>query len=454
MGTRDFVVKKIGLPVAERIKGWPVSSYLSELNKSQWWTPAQLTELQNDKLRRLVKHAYETVEFYREIFDSVSLTPSDIKCAQDLPKVPIINKALLKTNYPAKTISSEYDANELNVMASSGSTGEPFQFLMSDSEKAWKWASIARFWGWGGYELGDKYVNITRTPHRAFRNGWLHRLEEAFSGMLAIDSFELFEGNAEKYARQILDFKPKMLRGHCSALHYLAQVLHDTEQKLQFQSVFTTGEKLYDFQREVMESVYGCRVHDHYGGESMEIACQCDHGKSYHINAENVIVEVVDAQGNPCTPGVRGELVITDLNQYSMPFIRYNIQDVGVLSSSLCSCGRGLPLLDEISGRVTDFAVTPSGKPVLMLVFTGMFLAMPVEVKAFQIVQEKIDLFNINIVPGIDFESVRDKILHQAHDYLGDDVTVNIVIVDKIPLTAGGKRRLFVSKCSSQPEGI
>ena len=450
---RTFLAKRIGVPIAEKIRGWPVSHLLSELEESQWLTPQQIREVQDRKLAALVDHAYSTVPFYRQMFDKRGLKPENVRSVDDLAKLPIVTKEVIKDNMD-QIVSDRFDRSELVLLGSSGSTGEPFMLYISDEEKALKWAGLLRFWKWAGFELGDRYVNVTGFPHGAFKGKGLWRfLEQSFSGMLALNALELVEGDADQYARRIAAFRPKMLRGYSSSLHYLAQIFRNVGAKLSVGCACTTGETLFPFQRELMESCFGCKVYDGYGGEAMEVAGQCGFGNTYHVNAESIIVEIVDADGNRCQPNQAGQVVLTDLNHYSMPFIRYNIQDVAAASDRRCECGRGLPVIEDISGRLTDVGVTPSGKSLIVHFFTGLFENYAAEVEAFQAVQETADHLVLTIVPGKGLDQVEDQILRRTQDYVGQDVHVEIRRQDSIALGPGGKRRLFISRSGVKAAG-
>jgi phenylacetate-CoA ligase len=450
----SFLVKRIGLPIAEQLRGMHVSKYLGELLRTQWLSSDELRHLQNAKLARLIDHAYRTVPLYREIMDRGGLCPADITCVEDLPKLPILTKEIIRANYPDKTISSAFDASKLIVMTSSGSTGEPFRYSITNDEKAVKWAGLYRFWNWAGYEMGDRIVNLTAFPPRAFKGSKvIGFLESRFSGILGLPANELYKDNADEFVAKIAAFRPKTIRGYASSLYYLAEAMSEKGVKMDVNSVCTTGETLFDFQRELMESFYGCRVYDGYGGEGMEIAGQCGEDPGYHISAESVILETVGPDGKVCEPGVEGQVVLTDLNHYSMPFIRYNIQDMAVRSDRVCSCGRGLPMLDKLSGRLTDIGVSPSGKSIHVHFFTALFMRIAPRVTSFQIVQERPDLIVVTVVPGEGFDQAREEIVSTTQGYVGADVQVELVIVDEIPPTSGGKRRLFISKCGIRAAG-
>jgi len=445
----SFLVRHVGLPIAEKLKGWPIRRYLRELEESQWWPPEQLRQLQNEKLARLVEHSYATVPFYREVFDSRGLRPEDVRTVDDLVKLPIVTKAEIRENFPDRIVSEAFKNTKLVTLTSSGSTGEPFRYYLSEDEKARKWAGLFRFWTWAGFRLGDRYAVLGARPYRAFQEGFLSFLEAKFSGVLNIPAFDMYEGAVGEYVRKLVKFRPLMLRGYSSCLHFLAETVKRQGINISLKAVCSTGETLFDFQRELIESVFKCKVYDAYGGEGMETAGQCDVG-TYHINAEGVYVEIVDDQGSRLPPGASGQIVLTDLNHYSMPFIRYNIQDMGILSDKRCACGRGLPVFEKILGRLADIGVTPSGKAIVVEAFHVIFMKHVDAAASFQVVQERPDLVVLNIVPGPRFEELRSAVMHAMQETVGDDVTVQLEVVDRIPPLKSGKRRTFISKCGIQ----
>lgn len=451
----SFIVKHVGIPIAETIARMPVSKHLRELLRTQWLSLDDIRMMQERRLASVIEHCYNTVPLYRRFMDERSLTPEDIRSVEDLVKLPILTKEIIRANYPELVISSSFRPSQLIETTSSGSTGEPFKFVLSKEEKARKWAGLYRFWAWAGYELGDRIVSITAFPPRAFKKASLLRyLETRYSGILGLYATELSADNVKSFIETISRFTPKVIRGYSSTLHYLAQSLTERGVKLQVSAACTTGETIHDFQRELIEAAFGCKVYDGYGGEGMEIAGQCGHDKNYHINAEDVIVEILDEDGRPCEPGVEGQVVLTDLNRYSMPLIRYNIQDLAALSGKQCVCGRGLPMLERISGRLTDVGVTPSGKLISSYLFSILFRELVPRVKQFQVVQEKRDHLVVYIVPGDGFQEVSEYVRSSIRERVGSEVSIDIKTVEEIPVAPSGKRRLFISKCGIKPVGL
>jgi len=448
MGAYEFVVKK-AMPLAEVIKGWPVSRYIADLEESQWWSPQQLKEMQNEKLRKMVKHAYENVQHYREVFDECGLTPDDIKSMDDLPKLPILTKDTVRAKFPDGITSRIHDRRSLIVGKSSGSTGEPLRYFLTGPEKAFKWACLYRMWRWAGYDFGRRYVNFTVLAQLAFRGvPGLEWLERKITRALILQAKEMNAKNVGDFVRRIADFHPVVIKGHPSTCYYMARYM--AEHDLRFSGVHGTicnGETLVPYVRELISDRFGCGVWDTYGSEGIETAAQCSPTSYHHVTAEAVITEVCDERGEPVPYGTEGRLVVTALDKWAMPFIRYDTQDMASMTDQTCSCGRGLPLLSSVKGRMVDMGLSPSGKLLSVYAFTPLFAITP-GIDAWQVVQESAGELVVKIQPATSFDkSVVQSIEKEIKDYVGDDVEVTIQLVDEIPLTSGGKRRFFISKC-------
>ena len=402
------------MPVVGKLIGWPVSAKLRELNRSQWLSAQEIHALQSEKLVKLVHHAYATVPFYKRVFDEYGVSPDDIRSIDDHSKLPILTKEIIRANYPGSMVSSAFDIRKLTEKATSGSTGEPFKFVMSGEEKAYKWASLFRFWGWAGWQPGDKSVILSALPLGALKANRLGKaLEQTFSGMRQLSTYLVDRETAIDYVKIIRDYSPAMVRGYASTLHHLAEIAQQEGIEAHVGAVCTTGETLFNFQRQLIEKVFNCRLYDAYGGDSAEIAGQCEHG-NYHINAESCFVEIVDEDGKPVPPNTMGQVVITDLNSFSMPFIRYNLLDVAEHSASECPCGRHLPILKRIYGRLTDVGITPSGRAIIAHHFTFLMTKYEGAVLGFQVTQKAPDKFLVMLVKGQAFDARLAGVLRQG----------------------------------------
>ena len=327
------------------------------LAQSQWYDEERLLEYQCQRLRHLLKHCYENVPYYTEIFDKNRLKPDDIKTIEDLKLLPILTKECVRNNFN-KLMAKKVKKFDPIVSHTSGSTGTALEFYLDRDTNILEFATIWRFWNWTGYRFGDKFADLRGRVIQG-KKPWMidYRLRS-----LNLSSFRLTRDVVKDYATQLRKFKPKIIRGYPSSISLFAKWLQeDGIDDIQPVAVVTSAETLLAPQRQDIEEVFNCKVYDWYGiMERVAAIGQCEYG-NYHINSEYGIVEILDENGNPVQNGERGEIIATSLHNHAMPFIRYRTNDLAVADDDgkKCECGRGLPLVKSIFGRVEDFVVTP-----------------------------------------------------------------------------------------------
>jgi len=268
-----------------------------------------------------------------------------------------------------------------------------------------------------------------------------------------LPAFEMSQARLDAFVERIRRRRPRMLFGYPSALAKIAQ--HAEARRVAMDDLgirvaFVTSERLYDEQRERIARVFGCPVANGYGSRDAGfIAHECPSG-GMHLTAEDVIVEIVDADGGVLPPGEAGEIVVTHLATRDFPFVRYRTGDRAVLDDRVCACGRGLPLLREIQGRATDFVRASDGTVMhgLALIYTLRDIA---GIAAFKIVQESLELTRVLLVPGAgcDVAAARARIEREFRARLGAGVRVEVQVVDVIAAEASGKYRYVVSKVAA-----
>ena len=236
------------------------------------------------------------------------------------------------------------------------------------------------------------------------------------------------------------------MRTYPSTAYYIAKRMNELGMHVHIPAILTTGETLSDYTRETIEVAFApAKVFDDYGGDGMQIAADCEYHNGMHINSESVFVEVV-RDGKRVPEGELGEIVLTNLEATATAFIRYNIQDVGSLDFSSCSCGRGLPRFSQLEGRLTDMFATADGHWLTFSQFT-VVLKRITSIQTYQIIQKELDLILIKLKVDDDFsEADRQTIIDKCRHVLGSDNRLEIEIVDEIPPTPSGKRRFFISE--------
>ena len=448
----DLIARHILGPLADFSRGPKIRRYVNDLEKSQWWPRDKLLELQNDRLRNLVRYAYDKVPYYRRIFDQRGLKPGDVQSSIDLVKLPVLTKKLIRENFD-QLIAGGFPPNEMLLLRTGGSTGEPLVFYTTTEDQSnLAYAKVRRALGWWGYSPGDKRVTIQLArPYRSPMGKLRRSLERAktFVAWQSAQELPLFFEKLEK-------FQPEFISAYPSFIYLLARFAEKQGWTgLRPKAIITHSEQLYDFQRELFKKVFQCEIYSHYESFEMnEIAAECPSHSGYHIAAESVIVEIVNNEGKPVPPGEEGRVLITNLHNYAMPFIRYDIGDLGAISEKVCGCGRRLPLLTKLNGRVMDFLLTRKGKKIPG---TSFMVPQVVEsfttegVEEFQIIQESYEEVIVKAVltKGHQREhkdTLIKKITDEYKGILGEDMGITVEFVDQIPTTREGKRRVVISK--------
>ena len=430
----------------EFFKGTKIQKYLRWLEKTQWWKPKELEELQNKKLRALVKHAYENVPYYHRLFRRIGLKPEDIKTKEDLTKLPILTKDTIRKNL-SQLLAKNIPKFKLMEMHSSGSTGEPLKYYIDKESYSYGWAQTFRCWGWAGYKIGDPYIKVSLNPRASF----VKKLQDKLINCTYIyASADISKESFKNYLKIMEKAKPKIIRGYASSMYIFAKFMEELDLNFNhnLNAIMTTGETLFPHYRKLIESAFNTEVYDGYGGESTPVAFECEN-HSYHLCNETVIVEFL-RDGQQVSTGELGEIIITNLDNYVMPFIRYKVGDVGRPSEDRCSCGRGLSVMESIEGRDTDIVVTPKGGFLVVHFFTILFEYIE-GVEQFQVIQERIDRLRIKIVKNEKFTDADLRhIITWIKKHAGEEMEVNVEFVDSIPPTKSGKRRFVISKVADK----
>lgn len=435
------VFRSVIFPALEFYSGTNIQHHLAELRKSQWWTKTQIEEHQTKKLRALILHAYDNVPYYHRIFSENGLTPDDIKTKDDLKKIPVLTKDQIRKNLPDLLAKNIRESERIEVH-SSGSTGEPVKFFTDKKSYSAEWAQTFRCWEWAGYKVGDPYVKLSLNPRNSLRK----RIQDIFLNCRYIYATGITEQSIIHEIEKIQKFNPKIIRNYASHMYTIAKLMEKTNIQYKGAAIATTGSTLYPHYRQVIEKQFNCKVFDAYGGEGTAVAFECEQHNGLHICDEDVIAEFLK-NGEPVDSGEKGRIVFTNLNNYAMPFIRYDIKDIGIYSDELCPCGRALSLMKSVEGRDSDIIMTPSGDFIVVEFFVILFEYIQ-GVDQFQVTQERIDHLTIKIVKNQYFiDTDLTHIQNEIQKRVGADVDIEIKFVPDIPLSGrSGKRRFVISQ--------
>jgi len=444
------VFQNIIFPTMEFSKGTTIGSYLRELDRSQWLKPEEIRALQQKKLRGLIRHSYDNIPYYRNVFRARQLTPDDIRTQEDLQKLPFLTKQVIRENFQ-DLIDPSLTGKTAFVNHTSGSTGEPLKYYISLDGISISWASGYRGWGWGGYRLGDKRATLALGSSQQMNLSMGKKVRFMLERNLALTIMNMTEERMQSYAGQIRSFRPEFLRGYPSAFYVFAQYLRRQGiEDIRPKAVFTTAETLYPHQRKQIEETFGCSILDTYGcRDGGANAMQCGEHDGYHVGAEQCILEVMKG-GQPAGTGEWGEIVTTDLHNYVMPFIRYRTGDVAETTDDTCACGRGLPLLKKIQGRLIGLVRDSHGNILSGLPLTDIFEFMEQSrhntVRQYQVIQDKNSDITVKVVRGDHYTEADDlRIVEDFKKHLGEGIRIRIEYVNDIPLTKNGKRLYVLS---------
>lgn len=419
------------------------------LSASQWWPREKLEEYKNARLQALLRHALGTVPYYREFAAQAGLDARTVSAA-DLPRFPLVDKPVMTARL-ADFRSDAVPAGRFHPNSTSGSTGTPFRFFTDTGSGQVRLANDLRVRMWTGWRIGERQALLW--GHRgdvAKRGDWFHRFRNEFSDrVLTLNAYDLGEPQMAHYQRLLMKHRPTLMVGYSSALTLLAQYVRRNSLPFpQLKGCISTAETLLPEQRQAIEAGFACPVLDHYGSREFgTISQQCRPGSAEHITVERVCVEVLDTAGRPAGPGEQGEIVVTDLDNYAMPFIRYRTADLGTLGAGPCDCGRGLPLLESVAGRVSEIIVGRNGKQY-STPGPWLFGADIPGIGQMQVVQETLEQITVRIVPNADWSDRSAATLVERMVSLLGDVRIAIDLTDHIPKSASGKYRFAISKVS------
>ena len=442
----DFLNRHMMHPLMARKGRSRHLEYLRYLEQTQFDPPEVIRARQLVALKVALKHAYETVPYYRAAWRKAGVHPSDVKSLADLDSFPILTKRDIR-RHEHSLISSAFDTSKLRLKRTSGSTGVPLNIRIDEPAVQWKSACTIRSDEWSGYRLGQRVAKVWGNPeYRHF--GLKGRLRNFFfDRAVYLDTLNLTYSRIAAFASQLRRHRPGLIFGHAHSLYLLACSLRKSKiDCIRPNGIISTAMLLHDWQRTVIEQVFDCPVTNRYGCEEVSlIASECGLHQGLHLNCDSVYMEVMKpTHGNEWA-------CVTDLSNRAMPLIRYQIGDVVVGSERTCRCGRGLPMLERIEGREADYVLTPSGSLISGISLTENFALLITGAAQVQIVQESLSLIRIRLVPDESFGDVSHRqIADLVEETFGSAVRYEVELVDAIPQEPSGKYCFCISKVARE----
>ena len=438
----DTLNRHVVLPLIARKRGSRHFEFLRYLERTQFDPPEVVRARQLGMLKATLRHAWETVPYYRQTWAAAGVRPDAVRTLADLAAFPVVTKTDVRTRAD-DFVSTAYDAAELRVKTTSGSTGVPLRIRTDEQAVQWKYACTLRADQWSGYRLGQRVAKVWGNPeYRQF--GLRGRVMNAVADRAVyLDTIGLTPDRIREFAAALHRHRPGLLFGHAHSLYLLAcQLKKAGVTDIRPRGIVSTAMPLHDWQRTVIEEVFGVPATNRYGCEEVSlIACECEQHNGLHVAAESVFTEVEPS----------GHLLVTDLSNFAMPLIRYRIGDVVTASDRPCPCGRGLPLLDRVEGRDADFVVTPAGGLISGISLTENFAVHIPGTAQVQIVQDELTHMRVRMVVDAGFtDGSRRKVADMVRELFGPEMRHDLEIVDLIPQEPSGKYRFCISHVAAE----
>ena len=464
-----FLLRKIVYPAYRALKRDDVLRKLKEMHRGQTLPADEIRAYQWCKLKRLLEHAATHVPYYRRLFGEIGAEPGDFKDLEDLKSFPLLRKSDIRNNLE-DLIAEGYPRGWLRHDETGGSTGVNLSFYIDRASMQARQACLVRMDEWLDIGIGDRTAMLWGVRFRGKKSGrWKAAARNWLTNIHIMSIYKMDAKSVAEYVHRLRRLHPKVIVGYPSALSHMAQVILNSGLEPPRPSVIlASGETGFDWQYSIIEQAFGAMVYNHYGScEFGPVARQCRSRQGLHLACERVLAEIIPTEGVPdsaadgqAARGVTdsgqseegpGELVITDLDNVGMPFIRYAIEDYGTLSWGKCECGLTMPVVGSVIGRTTDIVKAPNGN-YLGGTFWGHLLKEGVG--KFQVVQDEIDRIKITLIADSDFtDEVRQEALARIHQACGDRMRVEFELVDRIPTTKSGKHRYVISRVNPVDHG-
>jgi len=449
----------VGAPLYQLLSGrrpWTEYRWRREL---QWRPADELAALALARLRPLLRHAAAHVPYYRDLFGRVGFAPEDVGEVADLARLPLTGKADLRRGFPGAVIADNLPSHRRFHTETSGSTGRPFEFYADRADIDARLGSFMLFWEWAGAPPWAAVTQVVVSLRPAAtvdgHSAWMERARRVVLGhrMLRVSGLEASPEELAGRLSEIPERTDYLLWGLPSSIARIAAGLLAGGADLPRppRVIVASGESLLPTDRETMARAFRCPVVNHYSAyEMLHLAQSCpDDPALLHVDPTRAIARVVREDGREAATGESGRLVLTDLGNWVMPLVNYDIGD-WARRGPRCPCGRGFPTLETVEGRLGEVIRTPGGRSISPTIL-GWFLthvcqALP-DIWEFQAVQTAPDALVLLVVPTPCFtaETARRLAAALEAELLGGEMRVTVERVDRIPTEASGKRLVIRS---------
>ncbi len=423
-------------------KNEKIDTHVKEVDRIAHLPLRKIKEIQNEKLRKLISYSYENIPYYKKLFKSLGIKPGDIRSIKDLEKIPLLSKEIINKNRKSFKAPKRHDLMKRNT---SGSTTRKLYFyktpeaeMIHKAKKTWLYRQY-------GFSDCDRCLMIwndsiikpaEKSRYKSFKY-WL-------KNVMVIDGYTISEKESETLCRRISSFRPEAVFGFGLSIYHIARKMYEYGICIKPKFVCFTGEAMTDNEREFVEKVFRCPVYSEYGCmEIYLVAGECTH-KNLHMMTGNQVIEFTK-DGKDVGPGNIGEILITDLENYGFPIIRYQLGDFGTYTKKGCDCGLNLPVMASFVGRKNTLFFRPD-KTMVSPLLLKRHISKVTGIKEFKIVQPSQKKIEITLIKDKDFSEKRfNTALKKIKKVFGKNVEVSVKYSKGTLRLKNKKRVLFQS---------
>jgi phenylacetate-CoA ligase len=417
---------------------------LRELERSQWLPQETLRARQRERLQHILAYAAAHCPYYERLFRQSRFDPAHFEEAA-FARLPLLTKSLIRSSTD-ELLSRQFTRAQLGEHKTGGSTGVALTTYFDRDWLEIRTADALRSDQWAGAFHGMKVAALWGNPPLA-RSAKERLRRLLIDRFVFLDTIDLNQRSLGEFVSAWRRERPEVLFGHSHSLYMLARYLREEQiTDLRPRGIVSTSMMLVAHERSLIEQVFGCQVTDRYGCEEVGlIACECERHEGMHLDIEHLYIEFLREDGSAAAAGEEGAIVLTDLYNRGMPFIRYRIEDVGVWTQRSCSCGRGLPLMERVTGRVADYLKRRDGSLVAGVSLVERTLTAIAGIEQLQIVQPSRDEIVLNVVRATDFTAASEAaLLAELHGVFGEGITFRTQFLERMPQERSGKYRFAI----------
>lgn len=431
------ILKNAIIPLSDHFMGTCIASSYRQIKNLDRCTRDEITDWQNTRLTRLTEHAFEHTHYYRKLFSDHGLSPKDIKSKEDLGKLPVLTKEIIRDNLPG-LIPDNIRSMLYKESATGGSTGDPLKYYLDYCSWSMINANNILHWEKTGYNYGDKYIALGSTSLFVETNKSLaHTIFYRLKNKTGLNGINMSDDTCDSYISLIKARKIRFIYGYASSVYLLAKFAIENNKKLDISACFTTSEVLTEKFRDTITKAFRCTVLDCYGANDGGISAFAHEKDLFEVGYNSIVrVETTGAEG-------AGPALITDLFNYAMPLINYKLGDeISMDASSAGNHSYNGQVINKVFGRTSDIIKLENGHLLTGPGFTILFKDLPVE--HYFISKTNVNTIECRIVrlPGYDL-SHENLIISTFRKQMGTEAHFSIKYTNEIPLSPGGKRLYF-----------